>query len=221
MSDDNIEYFGKCELCKEVVKKRQMTRHLKNHFKNDTVTGGRDVEMYHLIIEDKYAPMYWMHVEVPGVLTLEMLDAFLRNIWLECCGHLSCFTIDSQRYASHPIEEMMFSLEEDDMNVKIEDVLDAKTKFQHEYDYGSTTELNLRVAGIRETKVKKHAVKLLARNQPPEWKCAECGKPATLVEPKGWVVNDESVFCDDCATDEEYCLPIVNSPRTGVCGYCG
>ena len=33
----------------------------------------------------------------------------------------------------------------------------------------------------------------------------------------------DSLFCDECLVgdEEEGYLPVVNSPRTGVCGYCG
>ena len=54
--------------------------------------------------------------------------------------------------------------------------------------------------------------------------CGVCGKPATQVctecmwENTGWL-------CDECAskhdTDEEMFLPVVNSPRVGMCGYTG
>ena len=33
-----------------------------------------------------------------GSATLEELDHYLRTIWLECCGHLSQFTIGGMLY---------------------------------------------------------------------------------------------------------------------------
>ncbi len=60
-----------------------------------------------------------------------------------CCGHLSCFTIDGQQYSAHPSEDVLFGPREETMGQKIYNVLGAGTKFQHEYDYGSTTELKL------------------------------------------------------------------------------
>jgi len=64
---------------------------------------------------------------------------------------------------------------------------------------------------------------LLAQNEPPPWECTECGKPATRIQVSGWGLEPESLFCDSCAgeDDEEGYLPLVNSPRTGICGYCG
>jgi hypothetical protein len=31
--------------------------------------------------------IYWMHLEVAAGTTLTILDRFLRDTWLECCGH--------------------------------------------------------------------------------------------------------------------------------------
>ena len=39
---------------------------------------------------------------MPADATLADLDRFLRDIWLECCGHMSQFTIGKARYISHP-----------------------------------------------------------------------------------------------------------------------
>jgi len=92
------------------------------------------------------------------------------------------------------------------------------------YDFGSTTELTLKVISEREVPAKKKAIEILARNNLPLVSCDVCGKPATttctqcIYEDKGWL-------CDACAKDhecgEEMLWPMVNSPRAGVCGYTG
>ncbi|MCC7347317.1 MAG: hypothetical protein IT538_07945 [Variibacter sp.] len=95
----------------------------------------------------------------------------------------------------------------------------------NEYDFGSTTELALKVVGVREQGTEKGNVMLLALNDMPETVCDQCGAcPATQIctdcewSGKGWL-------CDDCAAahecGEDMFLPVVNSPRTGVCGYAG
>jgi len=120
------------------------------------------------------------------------------------------------------MEDPMFGPREKTMRQKIYNVVNAGTKFQHEYDYGSTTELKLRVVDVHERQIKKPDIVLLARNQPPAWECAKCAKPATQIQASGWGMDVDSLFCDECVgEDEEGFLPIVNSPRTGVCGYCG
>ncbi len=224
MPEKNQQSVGQCMICRKTVSKGQMTRHTKKCIEQNTKNDGQSITLFHLIIEGKYLPMYWLHVEIPGAMTLADLDSFLRDIWLECCGHLSCFTIDEQCYSVCPAEDMLFGPREKNMNKKIYNILRQGTKFQHEYDYGSTTDLKLRVVDIRKREVKKPEVTLLARNEPPELMCAKCGKPATQIRATGWGMDLNALYCNDCIgndDEEEMFLPLVNSPRTGVCGYCG
>jgi hypothetical protein len=175
---------------------------------------------YHVVVESRYGKAYWLHVGLPVDAPLSALDSFLRRIWLECCGHMSCFSIGPLRYASSPMGE----LAERGMRVALNRVLEVGTSFTYEYDYGSTTELKLRVVGLREHETKGKGVVLLARNDAPEIACDVCGKPATQVcgdcswSGGGWL-------CDGCGRKhkcgEDMLLPVVNSPRVGVCGYSG
>jgi len=98
-------------------------------------------------------------------------------------------------------------------------------KFLYEYDYGSTTALVLKVVALREQGLPKGAVQLLARNEAPRVNCRRCGiQPATQICTEcAW--NGEGWLCEACAVahecGDEMCLPVVNSPRVGVCGYTG
>jgi hypothetical protein len=99
------------------------------------------------------------------------------------------------------------------MDYEIAEVLEPKLAFG--YDFGSTTQLKLKVAGMRTGKwTGKDKVRLLARNLAPDLKCGRCGQPATLIDG----MNDE-LFCAKRAKnadEEELLLPVVNSPRMGV-----
>jgi hypothetical protein len=69
------------------------------------------------------------------------------------------------------------------------------------------------------------ALVVMARNEPPALKCHICGQPATRV-PSASEYDSlaEGALCDAHAKESEYpdeLLPIVNSPRTGICGYTG
>ncbi len=44
-------------------------------------------------------PRYWLYAEAQANASLRHLDAFLRKIWLECCGHLSAFSADRRELA--------------------------------------------------------------------------------------------------------------------------
>ncbi len=124
------------------------------------------------------------------------------------------------------INQLIVMLEDRSLGVSLEKALKVGQKFRYEYDFGSTTELNLRVAGEREGVLmdEEDDIHVLARNIPPEYKCVRCGKPATRVAAgyDGWGV-EEHAYCDACSkkAKEDGWLPIVNSPRVGVCAYTG
>lgn len=218
---------GTCNICSGVFSKSTMTKHLASCKQGRTIfktSAGKQqfkkTKTFHLVIEGRNLPDYWIHIEASSDATLADLDGFLRGIWLECCGHLSAFTIEGKRYTSYPDKEM----DDEGMDVVLDDVLRPKMKFLHEYDFGTTTELVLKIVAERENEIKGKSIKLLARNVPPGIVCESCGKIATQVcnqciyEGRGWL-------CDACAVahecGEEMFLPVVNSPRVGMCGYSG
>ena len=67
------------------------------------------------------------------------------------------------------------------MNAPLGQVLTKGTKFRHTYDYGSTTQCQLRVTSEHELPLKKHEIKIEARNDPPEFPCDRCGQPAVQI----------------------------------------
>lgn len=215
---------GRCHICDGTFSKEAMTRHLKacREAYPGLLPGrgrGRMARVFDLVAEGSHLPEYWLHLDMPADATLSHLDGFLRDIWLECCGHLSVFTIGEERYYAAPEGPG-----EKGMNMDLAKVLRVGTVFGHEYDFGTPTELRLRVLGERQGMVRGKVVQILARNDPPPVTCEGCGKLATQVcsgcvwESKGWL-------CDTCAArhecGEEMLLPVVNSPRVGMCGYTG
>jgi len=177
-------------------------------------------KVFHIIVEGYNQPEYWIHLDVRTDATLEDLDMFLREIWLECCGHLSAFTIQGTRYEGVENEFMEVEL----MDVTLGEILSPGRGFHHEYDFGDTTMLVLKVMSERDGELKRKGIRLLARNDSPLITCEACEKTATQVcsqciwEGGGW-------FCDKCARrhecGEDMFLPVVNSPRVGMCGYTG
>jgi hypothetical protein len=173
-------------------------------------------------VQGRYNPAYWLHVEAPTTATLQDLDGFLRRVWLECCGHLSAFTIGKTTYS---VDSAGGWSDDQNMDVELAMVLRPGLQFNHEYDFGSTTHLTLKVVSERAGEIEeKGDIRLLARNDPPAIACGSCGAPATKVSTEGaW--DASGWLCNKCASkrpgDEEYFLPVVNSPRVGVCGYTG
>src|SRR4030042_1470894 len=135
MAREKVVSSGKCSLCGGTFDKAAMTRHLKTcEQKMESSKAGRKTKhAFHLLVEGRYQPEYWMHIEAPADATLDTLDRFLRDTWLECCGHMSEFEIEGTRY---PVEPM--DLGDESMDVKLRDVLSPGTKFTYVYVFGST-----------------------------------------------------------------------------------
>jgi hypothetical protein len=203
-----------------------MSKHLKSCKQKSSAEvvskdrSSRETEVFHLIVEGRYCRDYWMHLQVPADVKLELLDRFLRDIWLECCGHLSAFEINGQKYSVYPMEDF----NDKNMKARLDAVLSPGIKFYHEYDFGSTTHLTLKVVSQEQRQIKSKDIKILARNEPPSYPCMSCGKAASQVCTQCMWAG-EGCLCDECVTEHEceqdMLLPIVNSPRVGVCGYTG
>jgi hypothetical protein len=162
-------------------------------------------------IDAAHDPRYWIYVEARADATLRQLDSFLRHLWLECCGHMSAFYVDRRELAMSAVAGIAFC--------------SPGAKFRYEYDFGSTTSLTGQVLSSRHGSIGRLSVRLLARNEPLEWSCAQCAAPATTICPY-CLDTDECLFCDTHAeahehAGEEVYLPVVNSPRMGVCAYAG
>jgi hypothetical protein len=207
-----------------------MTRHLQScRAREETASsmGGakaRPVRFLHLVASGRHNPEYWIHLEIPADATLHTLDYFLRDIWLECCGHLSAFRIGGSSYAV--MVDRTWGMDDRSMNVALGRVMHVGDRFDHEYDFGTSTYLTLKVVGERTGPgpARGKHVELMARNLPPHIPCVECGKDATQVcsmciwEGGGWLCAEHSPE-HECG--EDMLLPVVNSPRVGMCGYTG
>ena len=215
---------GKCQYCGEETAKSGMTRHLAQCSKRaqaiQTAQAGKQPEetLWHVRVQNAYGKEFWLDLEMRGSATLEKLDAYLRAIWLECCGHLSKFTVGG--WGGFDIGKAR----------KAEDVFSKETKLLHLYDFGTTSETEIHAVGSRKGKATtKHPLALMSRNNMPEMRCKECDKPATHLRLECLYEADEAetwCLCDEHAEDHphtEYGEPVslVNSPRLGMCGYDG
>jgi hypothetical protein len=218
-----IKDEGICRFCLKTFAGRSMGRHLascpakKQKDAQEAAQGKKLTTLYHLKISG-HKP-YWLHIEMPASAKLADLDSFLRDIWLECCGHLSEFTINGLKYSSPGGMEVWWGPKPKSMNAQLHKVLNVQDKFEYEYDFGSTTHLEGHVMAARQG-VLEDKVSILARNAAPTFRCANCDAEATYICTDCW-----EPYCEDCLTDhqcgDEMALPVVNSPRMGVCGYSG
>ena len=202
---------SKCGLCGSEFTGRGMTRHLKSCLKKyfeKKESKGKPQDLLFLHVADAYNPDYFLYLLLGEKTTLNELDGFLRGIWLECCGHMSAFSFE--RYG-----------DDIDMRKKAVDVFELGNKVVYQYDFGSTTELTIKAMGHYYGSM-DGKIQLISRNAQPIIPCDECcAKPAVRICTEcgaGWL-------CEDCAKThecgEEMFLPVVNSPRTGVCAYEG
>lgn len=201
---------GTCFLCKEKVSHRTITKHLAKCLKNNESHQPSEKENIFLI-KIYCGKEFWLFIEMNSSAKLEDLDSYLRQIWLECCGHMSQFKINSQRYSS-----------DGGMSKIICRILPVDTDFDYEYDFGSTTWLKGKVISSRPGQLKNN-IRLVARNHLPEdMVCAKCSKKPEVICTDCW-----ELICESCKEEhnncsgEDFMLPVVNSPRIGVCGYCG
>ncbi len=229
---------GFCKYCGKEYTRGGMLRHLatcKNRKERlDGETGKSKCGYFQVVICGKYNKDYWLIVEINENATLKEVDQFIRDIWVECCGHLSSFDIGGIQYDVQPCTDSFWGPPTKSMNYKLKDVFTVGEKVGYEYDFGSTTELILSIHSHHVGKRKKEKIVILSRNNPPEIICCQCGKnKARWVNPVGYY-DGTPFWCVECLEKsdiadggpDEYCetdffLPICNSPRMGVCGYGG
>lgn len=201
---------GNCYLCGRTISKSGYRR----HFNSTHVPELPDGQKCALLkIESAYNPNYWLFVDIALTSKLESLDSFLRDIWLECCGHMSSF-MGTGYGDEYGMTRKMQTFSPGDV-------------LRYVYDYGDTTELKITVLAHTTRPPQRRTVRLLARNLPHEETCRKCGAPAEWVCVECRWPENNPFFCDDCAsshneeTGHEFLLPVVNSPRMGVCAYVG
>ena len=222
---------GACVYCGKEMTRGGMARHLPTCAVRQEVateaekTTRQRETLYHLQIQDAYSGYFWLHLEMRGGATLKDLDAYLRAIWLECCGHLSQFKIGPWRYTQ--IDRDWREPEDRSLKVKVETIFVPGLEIPYEYDFGTTSELLIKVVAQRLGKpTTGHPIVLLARNkfEPPS--CMVCGQPATQLCSECLYNREDgrSELCDAHAQEHEHdemLMALVNSPRTGMCGYDG
>ena len=108
------------------------------------------------------------------------------------------------------------------------DVFAPGLALTHIYDFGTSSETTVMVTGRREGHpTTPRPIALMARNLRPEAHCMTCAEPAS------WLClecvhefEETGALCDahaDGHPHDDYgeFIPLVNSPRVGMCGYTG
>jgi hypothetical protein len=213
---------GQCIFCEREMTRGGLAKHLKSCSQRQAAIDaadqrpGEDQDLYHLQAQDTWGGDFWLHLEMKGSATLQDLDRYLRTIWLECCGHLSQFSIGG------------WSGDEIPKGTSIERVFKPGVELTHIYDFGTSSVTLIRAIAVREGKpLTTHPITLMARNSSPEVCCMECDQPASWVCMECFYELDEpGTLCDRHAEVHPHAdyggpMPLVNSPRVGMCGYAG
>lgn len=207
--------------CGRMMTRAGMARHLgscevraKRVAEADARPGPESVQ-FHLQVWDAWSGDYWLHVEIDGATSLGHLDSYLRAIWLECCGHASQFSIGR------------WSGERFGMTRKVHQVFQSVAEITHIYDFGTESVTLIKAIAERRSKATgKRPIALMARNALPE-ALSGVRRGGELVVHR---VHDGrgslglALFGARPAHPHEGYgepVPVVNSPRMGVCGYTG
>jgi hypothetical protein len=213
---------GTCVYCGKQLAKAGMTKHLVACPQRQEAIAaaeskkGTSEAIYHLRIQDAYGSDFWLDLEMRGSKLLLDLDDYLRAIWLECCGHMSQFSLGGG------------FAREVGMRRKINDVFKHGGELTHIYDFGTSSETIVKCVAVREGKpLTKNLIVLMARNNMPEYPCIVCGNPATHLCMECQIEDQTpGTLCDQHTEGHPHDnygepMPIVNSPRMGMCGYDG
>lgn len=213
---------GECGFCGREMTKGGLARHLPTCPQRlelvETVNQGpgKKRAILHLIVQDAWSKDFWLHLEMNGNATLEDLDHYLRAIWLECCGHLSRYSIGG------------WSGDEISKNRKILPVFKPGVELTHIYDFGTSSHTLIKAVTRRKGKpLTEHPIYLMARNNLLIERCVDCEGQAIWYCMDCTIERDEWVtLCDEHEQEHSHenyggVYPLVNSPRVGMCGYDG
>ncbi len=183
---------------------------------NNVKEKSKEQEFYHLQVQDAWRKEFWLHLEINGSDQLIDLDDYLRSIWLECCDHLSQFSIGG------------WQGEEISKTKRIKEIFKAGIVLTHIYDFGTSSETLIKFVDMRKGKaLSKYPIYLMGRNNLPEVFCMECDRIALWLCMECMYEYDETGFLCDVHAEthphDDYGDPLslVNSPRLGLCGYSG
>jgi hypothetical protein len=205
---------GLCAYCKKEVNKN--ARSIMNHISSCDVRNKKksavNTHYLLLLLEGAYAPDYWIVIKAKHNSTMQKIDTFIKDIWVECCGHLSAFSYGTGNIA---------------FSKRLADVFVRGVKVNYMYDFGTPTEICISLLGEFDDSDKKDII-VLFRNKEIQVNCSYCDNKAINICPD-CIYEEAGLLCESCTNKhrcvkengEDYLLPLVNSPRAGECGYTG
>ena len=187
---------GKCYYCNKDLTNRTAKRHVKTckeriSKQEERMSNGENLkDKFILKLAYHYNPSdYYMYIGIDVDKTLDELDDFIREVWVECCDHLSSFTIAGEVYDKEMgAVDLFWGSDNENCDVELDKVVSLGDLFGYEYDFGSTTVLNIEVIDEYKDLSSFKGIEILARsyskgkvNSPREGVCGyminkECEK---------------------------------------------
>ena len=211
--DESVISEGRCRYCNQLFSKRTISNHLAKHLAENEKLAPAEVAQYYCHVKVEADEMF-LHLLLKYGTKMKKVDKFLRGIWLECCGHMSEFYLKGIKVK---------------MSEEVQFVFEPRAKITHDYDFGTTTRVS--ITGLKHYQLNPNEdIILLSRNEPIKLMCATCKTESdvNLCSTCNW--EKYSFFCKKCSKKHEKvcddfadysCMPVVNSPRMGQCGYTG
>ena len=204
---------GKCLYCNQIFTQKEIEKHLAKHLAEmeKIATNGKAIDFCHIVAESNEM---FLHLLVKNSTTCRDLDDYLKEIWVECCDHMSAFTLKNNELA---------------MSKKVQMVFEPKVKLQYSYDFGSTTRFSIKCLKYYKLDLKAKII-LLSRNEPLKLICSICNAKPAINICTTCIYEKYAFYCEECSVEhakecsdfEDYsCMPVVNSPRMGICVYTG
>lgn len=193
-----------CNLCDKEYAPKGIKRHLNSCIEKHC--GHKKEELLYLVIKSHYSD-YFLHISIKSHARLADLDAYLRDAWLECCGHMSGFSIGRNEL---------------DMSMSVDEVFFRTPKVEYIYDFGSSTYLH--VKHVKTFKGEQlNLIETLSRNPMPKLKCSSCGSTKVVAICTECSYEGTGNLCKKCLPKHgcniDMARPYVNSPRYAECGY--
>ena len=149
---------GFCKYCGKEYTRAGIAKHLQMCKKRVVLCEkATETEKYfELLLYGAYNKDYWLIIQIKETATLDDLDRFIRDIWVECCGHLSAFEIDGVSYEREPDDDFGWGEPAKSTSHKLKQVITTGMIFNYEYDFGSTTEIMVKVLNqVPKSRTKK------------------------------------------------------------------
>ena len=206
---------GTCLICRAPITKRKALNHGMECLQTANWPTGKKPSLI-IMVQGQRSKKYWLIVLARHDALLGDIDQLIRDVWVECCEHLSSFRIGGAMYDSDDEHST------DAMAVPLADLVFPDSTFSYDYDFGSTTSLDLKVIGETPVTPPDTRLCLIARNNLPTVPCDICGDKARFIlgDPDE---ENAHYYCSECLEsaelDPEYVDIISNSPRDGICGY--